>query len=161
LNIELEILKCNVKNYYLNFQSVIINPVDQKITMRLGDKGANMYRLKSERISSLKKVVRKAIFSTGVIVLIVLALAATLFWKELRTLASLKTIDDHPLYAMTYQGDYGFDEFLKVGAQSDRDIEQFVIKRLLKGINIDLNITSAACTAFAAQNNNGERIYGR
>ena len=35
---------------------------------------------------------------------------------------------------MTYYGDYGFDEFLEVGATSDVDIEAFVTKRLLKGL---------------------------
>lgn len=91
----------------------------------------------------------------------IFVLVVTLFWNELRTLTSLKKVDEHPLYTMTYQGDYGFDDFLKVGAKSDSDIEHFVIKRLLKGVDINLNITSVGCTAFAAQNNNGERIYGR
>jgi penicillin V acylase-like amidase (Ntn superfamily) len=62
---------------------------------------------------------------------------------------------------MTYYCDYGFDDFLKVGAKSDKDIERFVIKRLLKGVNIDLNISSAGCTAFTAANKSGERIYAR
>jgi hypothetical protein len=62
---------------------------------------------------------------------------------------------------MTYNGDYGFDDFLEVGAKSDRDIEKFVIKRLLKGIDIDLGITEAGCTAFISQNDLGEPIMGR
>ncbi len=49
---------------------------------------------------------------------------------------------------MTCYGDYGFDEFLEVGASSDKDIEEFVTKRLLKGMPIDLGVTGDACTAF-------------
>ncbi len=56
-------------------------------------------------------------------------------------LFSLEKIDDYGAYQMTYYGDYGFDEFLEVGALSDKDIEEFVTKRLLKGIPINLSFT--------------------
>lgn len=59
--------------------------------------------------------------------------AVALFWNELRILFSLEKLDDYGAYQMTYYGDYGFDEFLEVGASSDKDIEEFVTKRLLKG----------------------------
>lgn len=52
------------------------------------------------------------------------------------------------MYQMTYYGDYGFDEFLKVGAGSDEEIEAFVTNRLLKGMPIDLAVTSGGCSAF-------------
>jgi hypothetical protein len=35
-------------------------------------------------------------------------------------LASLRKVDTHHLYTMTYAGDYGFDDFLKMGAKNDR-----------------------------------------
>lgn len=84
-----------------------------------------------------------------------------LFWNELITLGSLKKVNDHPLYTMTYREDYGFSDFLKTGATSDKDIERFVMKRLLKGVSIDLNISSAGCSAFTAQNQDGQRIFAR
>jgi hypothetical protein len=31
-----------------------------------------------------------------------------------KTLASIKKINDYPIYTMTYYGDYGFDDFLEV-----------------------------------------------
>lgn len=62
---------------------------------------------------------------------------------------------------MTYYGDYGFDEFLEVGASSDQDIEKFVTKRLLKGMTINLGVTGDGCTAFVTRNEKGEVIYGR
>ena len=96
----------------------------------------------------------------AVLAAIVLAIIV-LYRFELATLFSLKQIDSHPLYQMTYAGDYGFDAFLKVGAKSDRDIERFVIKRLLKGVDIDLHIASAGCSAFSAVNEKGERIFAR
>lgn len=62
---------------------------------------------------------------------------------------------------MTYYGDYGFDEFLEVGALSDKDIEEFVTKRLLKGIPINLGVTGNGCIAFVTKNEKEEVIYGR
>jgi hypothetical protein len=96
----------------------------------------------------------------SVILLIIIAVAV-LFWNELRSLASIKKIDDYGMFQMTYYGDYGFDEFLLTGASSDRDIEEFVTKRLLKGLPINLNITGGGCTVFITKNDNGEIIFGR
>lgn len=62
------------------------------------------------------------------------------------------------MYQMTY---YGFHEFLKTGTSSDADIENFVTKRLLKGLPIDLSITEAGCKAFTVKNENGDIMYGR
>lgn len=76
-------------------------------------------------------------------------------------LFSLEKIDDYGAYQMTYYGDYGFDEFLEVGALSDKDIEEFVTKRLLKGIPINLGVTGNGCTAFVTKNEKEEVIYGR
>lgn len=104
---------------------------------------------------------RRFLGITGIVLLILILAVGTLFFNELRSLISLKQLDAYPLYSMTYYGDYGFDDFLKVGAKSDKDIELFVMKRLLKGINIDLGITGAGCSAFTAYNEKNERIYAR
>lgn len=92
---------------------------------------------------------------------IVLIAALILFWNELRSLRSLKKIDDYGMYQMTYYGDYGFDEFLKTGAESDADIEAFVTNRLLKGFPIDLGVTGDGCTAFVVKNETGDILFGR
>ena len=100
--------------------------------------------------------------ATLLCIVLALAVAAlTLFWKELRSLSTLKKLDDYGMFQMTYYGDYGFDEFLQVGAQKDSDIEVFVTKRLLKGIPIDLGVTGDGCTAYVMRNENGEVLYGR
>ncbi len=92
---------------------------------------------------------------------LVLVVVLALFNNELRSLASLKVIDDYPMYQMTYYGDYGFDEFLKIGAESDSDIEEYVVNRLLKGLPIDINIAGAGCTAFVTKSDQGDVIFGR
>ena len=84
-----------------------------------------------------------------------------LFINELKTLKTLEQIDNYGMYRMTYCGDYGFDDFLEQGAASDNDIEEFVTKRLLKGIPIKFNVTDSGCTAFVTQNENGDIIFAR
>lgn len=115
-----------------------------------------------------KKIRRKVLFGIGttlltIIILLVLLLVIilSLFWNELRSLSSLKKIDDYGMYQMTYYGDYGFDDFLEIGATSDAEIEAFVTSRLLKGLPIDLGVTGAGCTAFVTKNENGEILFGR
>lgn len=109
----------------------------------------------------MKKWSKRILLGLGVLVLVAVVAVAALFSNELGTLSSLKKADAYPFYTMTYAGDYGFSDFLKTGAANDRDIEKFVIKRLLKGLDIDLHISSGGCTAFTAKNPDGEHIYGR
>lgn len=100
-----------------------------------------------------------------VIILSLLALITiilfVLFKNELKTLKSLKQIDEYGMYSMIYHGDYGFDDFLDQGAASDKEIEEFVTKRLLKGIPIKFNVTDSGCTAFVTKNENGDIIFAR
>lgn len=107
---------------------------------------------------NISKKVGIGILSVIVLILIV---ALILFYNELRSLATLKVVDDYPMYQMTYYGDYGFDEFLEVGAESDKEIEKFVINRLLKGLPININVTGAGCTAFVTKSDEGDIIFAR
>ena len=109
----------------------------------------------------MKKWLRRALVSLLLVITVLFASFVILFRNELFTLGSLKQLDNHPLYQMTYHGDYGFSDFLLVGARSDREIERFIMKRLLKGIDIKLNIVSAGCSAFCAWNDQGQRIFAR
>ena len=113
-------------------------------------------KIKSDRSG---RAVRAACLALALLVLAVAALAV-LFRHELLTLSSLRQRSPG-VYTMTYDGDYGFDEFLKTGASSDRDIEAFVTKRLLKGIPLKLNVTGAGCTAFVTRNENGGAVFAR
>jgi hypothetical protein len=63
---------------------------------------------------------------------------------QIKTLASITKINDYPIYTMTYFGDYGFDEFLKIGHPEETS------GAVLEG-----------CSCFAGLNRNGAMIYGR
>jgi len=62
-----------------------------------------------------------------------------------KTLASIKKVNDYPIYIMTYYGDYGFDEFIKKGHTTDFAPEY----------------NGEACSCFGALSSKGSKIYGR
>lgn len=115
----------------------------------------------SKLYGNAKNIMKRFFIGIAVVLLVVVIGAIAVFLNELRTLFSLEKIDDYGAYQMTYYGDYGFDEFLEIGASSDVDIEKFITKRLLKGFPIDLGVTGNGCTAFVTKNEKGEIIYGR
>lgn len=100
------------------------------------------------------------LFGIAAVIMILAGIICFMFRHELKTLSTLKE-RNVGVYIMTYDGDYGFDEFLETGADSDADIEAFVTKRLLKGLPIELNVTDAGCTAFVSRNEDGDIIYAR
>lgn len=126
-----------------------------------GLRGYFMNNIDGKPRENNKRIIKCFFIGITVVLLVIVMGATALFWNELRTLFSLEKIDDYGAYQMTYYGDYGFDEFLEVGASSDKDIEEFVTKRLLKGMPIDLGVTGDGCTAFVTKNEKGEVIYGR
>lgn len=75
-----------------------------------------------------KKIVLRVIVGIGIALSIIIIAALALFRNELRSLMSLEKVDDYGMYQMTYYGDYGFDEFLEIGAENDAGIEAFVTK---------------------------------
>ena len=111
------------------------------------------------RAEHVKKA--RLVYTVIISVLLILALIlCTLFRHELKTLSTLLEKSEG-VYTMVYDGDYGFDEFLKTGAESDKDIEKYVTKRLLKGLPIQINVTDAGCTAFVSRNEKGDVIFAR
>ena len=91
------------------------------------------------------------------------------FKNGIQSLATLKKVDDYGMFQMTYLGDYGFDEFLKVGVTDTEDELTFMMKHLLKGIPVDNNsinggagkVPEGGCTTFVARNEKGEVVFGR
>lgn len=86
---------------------------------------------------------------------------AWLFRSEIQTVNSIETVDDYGFYTMTYAGDYGFDDFLQVGASNDKELIDFVTKRLLKGLPITITGPDLSCSTFNAATPDGEYILGR
>jgi len=109
----------------------------------------------------MKKILMRIGIALLSLVLILTIAFVVMFRNELRTLNSITVTDN--VVQMTYFGDYGFDDFMLVGAESDNDILEFVLNRLLRGlpINLDIDITGGGCTVFVARNSDGDVIFGR
>ncbi len=109
---------------------------------------------------------RKVLAGVGIalVALVVVAAVAVfaLFGHELKTLTSIEKVDDYPLYTMTYDGDYGIDEFLEQGgASNDGELIQFVVNRIMKGLPITIELPDLACSTFNATTAEGDAIFGR
>ena len=85
-----------------------------------------------------------------------------LFGHELATLGSIEKVNDYPLYTMTYDGDYGIDEFIaQGGASNDGELIQFVVNRIMKGLPITIDLPDLACSTFNAMTPEGDALFGR
>lgn len=111
--------------------------------------------------NSIKKKLKIAGGVIGILLLLLVVSTGILFRKELETLGTLEKVNDYPFYTMTYKGDYGFDDFLNEGAKNDSELIGFIAKKLLKGLDIDLNIDVPACTTFYAKDADDDYIVGR
>lgn len=106
------------------------------------------------------KIVKRVLLIILIVLVCVIVAALILFRNELKSLSSLKQ-RGKGVYTMTYCGDYGFDDFLKIGAESDKDVERFITKRLLKGLPIELNVADAGCTCFVSRNEENDVVFCR
>lgn len=106
------------------------------------------------------KIVKRIFVILLILLVFIIVIAGVLFRRELKILSSLQQRVPG-VYTMTYYGDYGFDEFLEIGAKSDKDIESFVTRRLLKGLPIEIDVTGAGCTCFVSRNEDDDVIFGR
>ncbi|WP_239463645.1 hypothetical protein [Collinsella intestinalis] len=107
--------------------------------------------MEKKPMSRVKKVVLGVV---GVLVALVIVAAVAvfaLFGHELATLGSIEKVNDYPLYTMTYDGDYGIDEFIaQGGASNDGELIQFVVNRIMKGLPITIDLPDLACSTFNA-----------
>ena len=108
-----------------------------------------------------KKIVKRVLIALLVIVIVIAGIIYGMFRHEISSLMSLKKIDDYTLYTMEYDGDYGFDDFLKTGASNDGELVDFVVKKLLKGLPVEFSIPNLGCSTFNAQTQDGDKVFGR
>ena len=105
------------------------------------------------------------------LVLVALVGAAAIVWRnEIATVANFRKIADRndahqdgAVYRMDVSGDFYFDDFLaQGGASSDSELIDFITNRITRGL-IDMTIQESeiACSAFTAVTPAGDRIFAR
>jgi hypothetical protein len=95
------------------------------------------------------KFIKRALKVLLLLLAIVIVALAALLYAPIKTLASLKKVDNYPLYVMNYRSRYFFDLFSEVG--TDWSVYQKVYKAAVPD----------ACTSFAALNPEGQAVFGR
>lgn len=121
----------------------------------------------------MKKIVKRVCLIVLICLLVlVIGGVSTIYgiWhNEINTAFSFKKLrdrnDEHKdgaLYEMTVSGDYYFEEFKEKGVSSDAELISFITNHITKGL-ISMNISESeiACSAFTAQLENGDRVFGR
>lgn len=85
--------------------------------------------------------------------------------KEIKSLASLKTIDEYGMYEMTFYGDYNLSKLLETGAKTTEELKDFVINNQSSWFpmkkSMEINFDAGGSTAFFVQNEKNEFIFGR
>ena len=120
--------------------------------------------------NSLSKLLRRIACALAALV-IALAVAVFALWhNELTTLASFQKLSDRDeahrdgaVYQINFSGDYSFDEFLSQGgASNDVELISFITRSITKGIiPMHIKTSSIACSAFTADTQSGDRVFGR
>ena len=74
----------------------------------------------------------KAIFAVlGALTIVFFAF----FGGEFSTLKTLNRVeDDANLFTMEYKADYALDRFLKIGASTDTELIEIIVRQVLKGL---------------------------
>ena len=120
--------------------------------------------------NSLSKLLRRIACALAALVIALAVAVFALGHNELTTLASFQKLSDRDeahrdgaVYQINFSGDYFFDEFLSQGgASNDAELISFITRSITKGIiPMHIKTSSIACSAFTADTQSGDRVFGR
>ena len=116
----------------------------------------------AKRAGGAKRIVARVLIALVALVIVAVGAVAFMFRHEIATVASIRKVNDYPMYTMDYDGDYGIDEFREQGgASNDAELIEFVVQHLMKGLPITIELPDLACSTFNATTPEGEAIFGR
>ena len=102
--------------------------------------------------------------------LLALAVLSFLFRNEISAISSIglrKPRVENSLqggiYQMTFTGDYYFEDYLaQGGAKNDRELLDFIMNKMTKGLlNLSINTSKIGCSSFTAKKSDGQHIFAR
>lgn len=67
------------------------------------------------------------------------------------------------IYQMTFKGDYYFEDYLaQGGAKNDRELLDFIMNKMTKGLlKLSINTSKIGCSSFTAKKSDGQHIFAR
>ena len=102
--------------------------------------------------------------------LLALAVLSFLFRNEISTISSIELRKPRVenslqggIYQMTFTGDYYFEDYLaQGGAKNDRELLDFIMSKMTKGLlNLSINTSKIGCSSFTAKKSDGQHIFAR
>lgn len=124
----------------------------------------------NKTVSRTKKIL---CWSLSILLALVLALAAIVFFvwhNELATLSSIQLLrdrndahNDGAVYSMKVHGGFYLEDFIEQGgASSDTELIDFITSHLTKGLlKINIEDPEIACSSFTARGENNDMLFGR
>ena len=110
------------------------------------------------------RILKITLLAMALLLVIALAGAWAMFGTQLTAASSIEKLDEG-LWAMEYQGDYGFDEYLKQGgATSDAEMGDYIASFLSRGFWKPDTSTAGGnygCSTLAVQSPEGAPLFGR
>lgn len=118
--------------------------------------------MKKNAVKFKKRKSKLKILLYGLLSLVVLFVLLILFFfhNEILTIASISEIGDTPSYEINYHGDYSFDKYLEIGADSERTLVKFLTENMAHGVG-QLITEDHGCSAFFATTPEGDLIFAR
>lgn len=110
---------------------------------------------------ALKRVLLAA---AGLLVIAIVG-GILVFYPQIKAAGTVKKLDDG-VYTLTYEGDYGFDAFLKQGgASTDAQMADYIIGFLTHGLWTSSGAEEAdrgfGCSAMTVRSPQGDTLFGR
>lgn len=113
-----------------------------------------------EKVKNKKKILPTIFFVIFNIVFLIVGIFYSLFYNEINSLMSIRKVQEN-IYTMDYSVNYYFDDFLKVGASSDAELKNFIMKKLVHGLPIDFDLPDYGCSTFNFDTDEGNKSYAR
>ncbi|NCA66487.1 MAG: linear amide C-N hydrolase [Clostridia bacterium] len=107
------------------------------------------------------KIALSVIISFILLIMLITSAAIGVFWTELAAIRNIEQIDDYGFFVMEYKRDYNLDHLLSVGASSDQELIDYIVKQIFKGIPIKIDMSDYACTTFNSVTAEGEYLFAR
>ncbi len=106
------------------------------------------------------RIFRNVVLILFIVILLIVGTIYISFFDEIRTISSIKRINDIPVHEMNYRGDYAFDKYLKTGSLNYYEYTDFMNANLLKGVP-KLYYDNFQCSTFFAITPEGDYILAR
>lgn len=121
----------------------------------------------------MKKVLKVISFVLAAIIalfLLALAVLSFVFRNEISAISSIELRKPRVenslqggIYQMTFKGNYYFEDYLaQGGAKNDRELLDFIMSKMTKGLlNLSIKTSKIGCSSFTAKKSDGQRIFAR